>query len=1296
MKRKGPASSAKAGRVAGLSVSATNAADIFAAFDSNSALPQEQVDPEINACFKLLMKKDYTTKYKALKQLLDMLPNKSIEDLKPAVSVFGRQIGDFIREGSDFRVRDILGMCITEFVFRLQKQATSVLGQLLPIWIMLMFDVSKSVQVTAQQGFAKCFKEDKRRQVLKMFKDDILSFLNESLGMSVAALADYLNVAKDDTNADRHERMICSSLASKAEVIVALELSDEVIQHKFLTNHSYAIASACVDAIIKTRLCVHKPLTVDLAKAAFGLEDPKHRLKLLTAFAKEEDSKDLLKDDPSLESFRKKFINHMVKEKNWTDHDVEQFAFIPWDHQALEKLLPTLFHLPETYYTLLCIGSGDSVDPMKALAPVYKFLDGECPGLARVLKRFGSQLKWDNWDALAWKSLDDHLLEVPVTARWIDIMVSLRRELWNQRVFSCPYDLLPKFIQHGRTVLKQEVTPKQFFENFTWKGDAAFVRAVSYFGEAVEQALEACPAGFRIIAEETDWNLSCFEDVVLKVARGEYKIHEDESEEDKALNAILRLKPERLAFQKKLVEVLVEMEQWHLLEEYEQFSSEEAVNVIQKLGYAPKKVLRQVQPMSTLYPVARNNSDILSSMADIDPEFCCSKILDVDIGSVIESTARWFGSEHDFLLVSRMLHANVGIPTSYNIYPFVDYAWQKQDWLSLANVGQKNLGRRFIDDIKEFKDPTIAFHFLYNVTPLDRRKLRMLRNHIRKKFEPSAVYLYAAAALELRFAQATSKRNSQQGLANLIESAELWVDAVAAPASKQDKFNKSTYDPIIQDADDDDIDDLDSCPEIDDESSEIEERDSEWDNYSCPEISDDEGMEDDDDENEEDVLDTWLIDMLDKPAFWRYADEPLQLAHICFAATVCEISDVSESTKSRLWPRVQSLFPCWEARRVLKACPDSPAWNLVLPNKLEDLPEVMKPDELEDLVKYAKVEGESKTFLLRVADADLMEGPYAHASAMAFRKVWRKDQLTEACQRFSHPILWTLYTDCRVRRIDSADGVKIDDDDDECARNTKAFEAPVDEGEMEDMMRDQARGLVKECMYHGPFEVPKSAPDAVASLTSRDDADEKEWALRCLFGLLLLWPQLVRTVFEEDMENKGQVLTFCKSIAPPLIHYTVTNAQKVIANGKPDGLMAKLRYLKSSRQATIMYKRDELSVELSITFEKDFPLTPPKITPPDGAGGIPKGRFRNWLLACQNGITDGATSTALLAWVKNFHFFFDGLEDCPICYSVVHGQTGTAPRKPCSTCKYKFHAECLSKWFKKSHKTNCPLCNQPF
>jgi hypothetical protein len=53
---------------------------------------------------------------------------------------------------------------------------------------------------------------------------------------------------------------------------------------------------------------------------------------------------------------------------------------------------------------------------------------------------------------------------------------------------------------------------------------------------------------------------------------------------------------------------------------------------------------------------------------------------------------------------------------------------------------------------------------------------------------------------------------------------------------------------------------------------------------------------------------------------------------------------------------------------------------------------------------------------------------------------------------------------------------------------------------------------------------------------------------------------------------------------------------------------------------------------------------------------------------------DGNLRDAIDLWRRNLDKQFEGVEECPICYSILHISNGTLPRLECVTCKHKFHA----------------------
>uniref|UniRef100_A0A7N6B3K9 E3 ubiquitin-protein ligase listerin n=1 Tax=Anabas testudineus TaxID=64144 RepID=A0A7N6B3K9_ANATE len=75
---------------------------------------------------------------------------------------------------------------------------------------------------------------------------------------------------------------------------------------------------------------------------------------------------------------------------------------------------------------------------------------------------------------------------------------------------------------------------------------------------------------------------------------------------------------------------------------------------------------------------------------------------------------------------------------------------------------------------------------------------------------------------------------------------------------------------------------------------------------------------------------------------------------------------------------------------------------------------------------------------------------------------------------------------------------------------------------------------------------------------------------------------------------------------------------------------------------------------------------------------------------------NGSIMEGLALWKNNVDKRFEGIEDCMICFSVIHGSNYSLPKKACRTCKKKFHSACLYKWFTSSNKSTCPLCRETF
>ena len=96
--------------------------------------------------------------------------------------------------------------------------------------------------------------------------------------------------------------------------------------------------------------------------------------------------------------------------------------------------------------------------------------------------------------------------------------------------------------------------------------------------------------------------------------------------------------------------------------------------------------------------------------------------------------------------------------------------------------------------------------------------------------------------------------------------------------------------------------------------------------------------------------------------------------------------------------------------------------------------------------------------------------------------------------------------------------------------------------------------------------------------------------------------------------------------------------------------------------------------------------------------GISEKRWRHWSLQIMLMLNsqDGSILDALMLWKQNIDTEFQGVEACPVCYSVLCMKTHAMPNLECKTCHNRFHSSCLYKWFNSSGKNQSVLCQQPW
>lgn len=168
-------------------------------------------------------------------------------------------------------------------------------------------------------------------------------------------------------------------------------------------------------------------------------------------------------------------------------------------------------------------------------------------------------------------------------------------------------------------------------------------------------------------------------------------------------------------------------------------------------------------------------------------------------------------------------------------------------------------------------------------------------------------------------------------------------------------------------------------------------------------------------------------------------------------------------------------------------------------------------------------------------------------------------------------------------------------------------------------------------------------------------------------------------------------------ISPTIIADELDSVESMLQ--KRDGLIDETmdaKVLRAINEVQAFYTVDDQTMEIAIRIPNLYPL---KDITVEGIKriGVKEKQWRAWLLASQAIATsqNGTVLDTLELFKRNVSFHFQGVTECAICYSILH-QDHSLPTKTCTTCKNKFHANCLYKWFKSASASTCPLCRANF
>ncbi|WWD19092.1 hypothetical protein CI109_103550 [Kwoniella shandongensis] len=241
------------------------------------------------------------------------------------------------------------------------------------------------------------------------------------------------------------------------------------------------------------------------------------------------------------------------------------------------------------------------------------------------------------------------------------------------------------------------------------------------------------------------------------------------------------------------------------------------------------------------------------------------------------------------------------------------------------------------------------------------------------------------------------------------------------------------------------------------------------------------------------------------------------------------------------------------------------------------------------------------------------------------------------------------------------------------------------------------------------YAVDEFYPDL---LDPEEVADLTPLASHLYYRALVTIPSSLRSYYEslKDRQLSMSMLTFTARHYSPVIighEFAALRQPASMAQLTEEGLNVRIAQGggatvaaasgSGSAEAIASYVVDEQPMEIGIRLPAEFPLKGVDVRDLRRVG-VPENKWRGWLMSVQQTITsrNGLILEALTVFKKNVSLHFEGVVECAICYSIISLTDRTLPTKPCRTCKNRFHASCLFKWFNSSHSSSCPMCRALF
>ncbi|KAG9300709.1 hypothetical protein G9A89_023507 [Geosiphon pyriformis] len=201
------------------------------------------IDTDLVFIFKKLVKRDATTKLKALEELEAYLRAKdgegSVCQLEGAIGAWTKL---YIRLAIDVdrRIRLATNSCHLLIVSKIKKRLAPHLKEIIGVWVISFFDQSKDVARIALESFQAAFPFEKHNEVLVFGQAEILGYTSEVIfEKSPETLSDPRFTSKEEME-QKYARVVSSSyyaISYLIEKLSIIELSKTLDQYNAIFNN---------------------------------------------------------------------------------------------------------------------------------------------------------------------------------------------------------------------------------------------------------------------------------------------------------------------------------------------------------------------------------------------------------------------------------------------------------------------------------------------------------------------------------------------------------------------------------------------------------------------------------------------------------------------------------------------------------------------------------------------------------------------------------------------------------------------------------------------------------------------------------------------------------------------------------------------------------------------------------------------------------------------------------------------------------------------------------------------------